>query len=91
LKPSPDRCRALIVLGAGTGVRISEALGVTNDPGDWMRRTVTIDRQLVRGDGIEPTFGPVKDKKNRPRAALSSSPAGTKTASRSCGPIRRRT
>jgi integrase len=32
-----------------------------------MRRTVTIDRQLVRDGGIVPVFGPVKDRKNRPR------------------------
>jgi integrase len=64
----PGRYQALIVLGAGTGVRISEALGVTSDRVDWLRRTVTIDRQLV---GVHPNgspmFGPVKDKKNRPR------------------------
>jgi integrase len=47
----PDRCRALILLSAGTGVRISEALGVTTDRVDWMRRTVTIDRQLIRDGG----------------------------------------
>jgi integrase len=63
-----DRYRALIVVGAGTGMRISEALGLTNDRIDWIRRTVTVDRQLagVRPYGT-PVFGPVKDKKNRPR------------------------
>jgi integrase len=65
----PDRYRALIALGAGTGVRISEALGLTNDRVDWLRRTVTIDRQLMRVlDGSSPVFGKVKDKSNRPRA-----------------------
>jgi integrase len=64
----PAQYRALIVLGAGTGVRISEALGLTNDRVDWMRRTVTIDRQLVGvGEGGALLFGPLKDKKNRPR------------------------
>jgi integrase len=63
----PARYRALIVLGAGTGPRISEALGVTNDRVDWMRRTVTIDRQLTGASDGQPVFGPVKDKKNRPR------------------------
>jgi integrase len=62
----PARYRALIVLGAGTGVRISEALGLTVDRVDFLRHTVTIDRQLLRGGG-EPEFGPVKDRKNRPR------------------------
>ena len=64
----PDRYRALIALGAGTGVRISEALGLTNDRVDWLRRSVKIDRQLLRiGPGTVPVFGPLKDKNNRPR------------------------
>ena len=64
----PDRYRALIVLGAGTGVRISEALGLTNDRVDWLRRSVKIDRQLSGvGPGATPIFGPVKDQNNRPR------------------------
>jgi integrase len=63
-----ERYRALIVLGAGTGVRISEALGITSDRVDWIRRTVTIDRQLTgANEHGSPVFGPVKDKKNRPR------------------------
>jgi integrase len=64
----PDRYRALVALGAGTGVRISEALGLTNDRVDWLRRTVTIDRQLLRiGAASSTVFGEVKDKNNRPR------------------------
>lgn len=64
----PERYRALIVLGAGTGVRISEALGLTTDRVDWLRRTVRIDRQLLRlRCGTVPVFGPLKDKSNRPR------------------------
>jgi integrase len=63
----PDRYKALIVFGAGTGVRISEALGLTLDRLDFLRRTVTIDRQLSRIEGDKPVFGPVKDRKNRPR------------------------
>jgi integrase len=63
----PDRYRALIILGAGTGVRISEALGLTNDRVDWIRKSVKIDRQLLRVGGGAPVFGPVKDKNNRPR------------------------
>ncbi|HEX3541227.1 MAG TPA: hypothetical protein VHT75_12395 [Acidimicrobiales bacterium] len=62
----PARYRALIVLGAGTGIRIS--LGLTNDRINWMRgRSVTIDRQMLRDGGGRPLFGPVKDRKNRPR------------------------
>jgi len=63
----PDHYRALIVLGAGTGMRISEALGVTNDRIDWIRRNVTVDRQLLRVTRDVTQFGPVKDKRNRPR------------------------
>jgi integrase len=63
-----DRYRALVVLGAGTGVRISEGLGLTNDRVDWLRRMVRIDRQLLRvGQEDKPLFGPLKDKSNRPR------------------------
>jgi integrase len=63
----PDRYRALIILGAGTGVRIAEAFGLTNDRVDWIRKTVKIDRQLLRVGAGAPVFGPVKDKNNRPR------------------------
>ena len=63
----PGRYKSLVTFGAGTGVRISEALGLTLDRVDFLRRTVRIDRQLARiGDG-RPVLGPVKDRKNRPR------------------------
>jgi integrase len=55
------------VFGSGTGVRISEALGLTLDRVDFLRRTATIDRQLVGVVDRAPNFGPVKDRKNRPR------------------------
>jgi integrase len=63
------RYRALILLGAGSGIRISEALGLTVDRVDFLRRHITINRQLVRGGkrGGKATFGPVKDQRNRPR------------------------
>jgi integrase len=63
----PGPYRAMIVLGAGTGLRISEALGLTKDRVDWLRRTVTVDRQLVGVRENRPVLGPVKDKRNRPR------------------------
>lgn len=34
---------------------------------DWIRRSVKVDRQLVRDGGPKPVFGPVKDRRNRPR------------------------
>ncbi len=61
------RYRAMIVLGAGTGVRISEAFGLSVDRVDWLRRTVTVDRQLAGVSGGAPDFGPVKDRRNRSR------------------------
>jgi integrase len=63
----PERYRSLIVLGAGSGVRIAEALAVTSDRIDWPRQSPKIDRQLLRVSADTPVFGPVKDKKNRPR------------------------
>ncbi len=63
----PDRYRALVVLGAGTGVRISEALGLTIGRTDLMRQKVTIDQQLVGIENRSPVFGPVKDRRNTPR------------------------
>jgi integrase len=52
------RYQALIILGAGTGLRISEALGLTNDRVDWIRRSEKVDRQLARDGGAQPVFGP---------------------------------
>ena len=63
----PRRYQALVTLGAGTGVRISEALGLTLDRVDFLRRTVTIDRQLSGIESGRPVLGPVKDRMNRPR------------------------
>jgi integrase len=56
----PDRLRALVILGAGTGLRTSEALAVTVDRVNWMRRTLTVDRQLA---GRE--FAPPKSRESR--------------------------
>jgi integrase len=63
----PERYQAAIVLGAGSGVRISEALGLTVDRVDFLNRRLTVDRQLTRKGGRLPVFGPVKSKDNRPR------------------------
>jgi integrase len=63
----PDQYCALIVFGAGTVVRISEAPGLTLDRIDFLGRQVTIDRQLMRDGGGVPQFGPLKDRKDRPR------------------------
>jgi integrase len=51
----PERYRALIVTGAGTGLRPGELFGITLDRVDFLRRIVGVDRQLVRirGRGVE--------------------------------------
>lgn len=56
----PDRYWSLIVFGAGTGLRLSEAVGVTLDRVHFLKRTVTVDRQLVTPTRGAPKFGPVK-------------------------------
>jgi len=56
----PDRYRALVLLGASTGLRQGEALGLTVDRVDFLRRQLTVDRQLVTIQGAEPTLGPPK-------------------------------
>ena len=52
-----DRYRALLVLLAGTGMRGGEALGLTEDRVDFLRRQIVINRQLVTNVGSLPTFG----------------------------------
>jgi integrase len=47
-------------LGLGAGLRQSEATGLTVDRIDWLRRTLTVDRQLVTPKAGDPTFGPPK-------------------------------
>lgn len=58
--------RALITLAAGTGLRQGEALGLAVDRVDFLRRTLTVDRQLVLLPGGPPVLGPPKtDASNR--------------------------
>ncbi|WP_342469310.1 tyrosine-type recombinase/integrase [Promicromonospora iranensis] len=56
----PDRYRALVVTTAGTGLRQGEVFGLTLDRVDLMRRTMTVDRQLVSVNGARPAFGELK-------------------------------
>ncbi|HLN05727.1 MAG TPA: tyrosine-type recombinase/integrase [Acidimicrobiales bacterium] len=62
VKAVPDRYQALVIFAAGTGLRQGECFGLTLDRVDFLRRQVTVDRQLVllapRGRG--PAFGPPK-------------------------------
>ena len=61
---TPERFRALVVLGAGCGLRVSEALALTEDRIDWLRRRIVVDRQLVDQEGGGVTFGPPKTPKS---------------------------
>jgi integrase len=56
----PEQLRALVTFVAGTGVRQGEALGLTVDRLDLLRREVTIDRQLVSLVGSRPQLAPPK-------------------------------
>jgi integrase len=56
----PERYRAMVVLAAGTGLRQGEIFGLTIDRVDFLRQTLTVDRQLVGMGGQAPTFGPPK-------------------------------
>lgn len=58
------RYAAAIHLAAGTGVRQGELFGLTVDRVDFLRREVTIDRQLIMGGAKRNNFGPPKTKKS---------------------------
>lgn len=55
----PPRYRALVVLGAGCGLRQGEAFGLSADRVDFLRRTVRVDRQLSLVTG-PPVLAPPK-------------------------------
>jgi integrase len=55
----PPRWRVAVILMATTGLRLGECLGLTVDRVDFLRRTVRVDRQLVKGAGGM-VFGPPK-------------------------------
>jgi integrase len=52
----PDRWRATVILAAGTGMRQGEVFGLTVDRIDFLRRELTVDRQLVLVPGAPPTL-----------------------------------
>src|SRR4051794_11127257 len=56
----PLRWRAAVVLGAGTGVRQGEMLGLTVVRIDFLRRQMLVDRQLINLPGQAPHLAPVK-------------------------------
>jgi integrase len=57
---APSHIRGLILTAAGTGMRQGELFGVTVDHVHFLRRSLTVDRQLVNADNGRPVFGPPK-------------------------------
>jgi len=55
-----ERLRGLVYCSAGLGLRQGEACGLTVDRVDFLRRKVTIDRQLVTPMRGKPAHGPTK-------------------------------
>jgi integrase len=56
----PPRYRASVTLAAGAGLRQGELFGLTVDGVDWLRRTITVDRQLVTITGKGASLAPPK-------------------------------
>lgn len=60
LAACPDWYRSAVVLGLGAGLRQGEAAGLSVDRVDFLRRTVTVDRQWLTPEKGDPHFGPPK-------------------------------
>jgi integrase len=56
----PKRYRGLAVLGAGAGLRSGEALGVSTDEIDFLRRSLSVRQQLVTLPSGETVLAPPK-------------------------------
>ena len=56
----PERYQALVMLTIGTGMSQGEVFGLSVDGVDFLRRSLTVDRQLVAISGRLPSFGPPK-------------------------------
>ena len=54
------RYRALMIMMAGTGLCRSEAVGITADRVNFLKRTITVDRQLITYAKSVPEFAPTK-------------------------------
>ncbi len=68
---SPAAMRGAIVLGAGTGLRQGEAMGLTIDRVDFLRREVRVDRQLWTPGKGRPVFAPPKTRRGYRTLSLS--------------------
>jgi integrase len=58
----PPAVRALVVVAAGTGLRQGELLGLQVRDVDFLRRTLTVARQIQPGPGGVAVVGPLKNK-----------------------------
>jgi len=56
----PEPFRAMVTLAAGTGMRQGECFGLSVDRVDFMRRALSVDRQLVKVTGRPPFLAPPK-------------------------------
>jgi len=56
----PPRFRAVVLAAAGTGLRQGELLGLVRDRVDFLRRTLTVDAQLILLPGGPPYLAPPK-------------------------------
>jgi integrase len=56
----PESLRAQVTFAAGTGLRQGECFGLTVDRLDFLRRQMTVDRQLVTVSGRPPYMAPPK-------------------------------
>ncbi|MEV5691128.1 tyrosine-type recombinase/integrase [Micromonospora globbae] len=56
------RYRALVVVGAGAGLRQGEAFGLQVADVDFLRRTLTVDRQVQPAPGGAVVEGPLKNR-----------------------------
>lgn len=54
------RYRALVPLGAGTGLRQGEAFAVEASHVDWLRRSLLVCQQLLLMPGSDPVIAPLK-------------------------------
>lgn len=64
----PDRYRAMVVVGAASGLRSAELRGLTRDR--VVGGVLVVDRQLVDADRLDPVFGPPKSAAGRRRVPV---------------------
>lgn len=61
---APKRLSAAVILAAATGLRQGELFGLTEDRIHWLKREISIDRQLITPNKGQVSFGPPKSKRS---------------------------